>query len=196
MKRAGRPRAASCEMIEEAASQLFLEQGYAATSISDITARAGIGRATFFNYFGSKSDLLWSTFDAIFASLPERLVAASGAGTTAGETARAALATLAAALPPENIALAYGNAGPMGLRDELRLAAAQRIGVIGAALAEFAEARGLDPVRAEVGGVAYAGALIAAVKAWSRAPAGARNLPEILAEALRPVVGALDSEDR
>ena len=62
--RAGRPRASSRETLAEAASELFLEQGYEATSIADITQRAGVSRSSFFNYFSSKSDVLWSGLDA------------------------------------------------------------------------------------------------------------------------------------
>lgn len=62
-RRAGRPRAASREILEEAACELFLERGYDATSVADITSRAGVSRSTFFNYVESKSDLLWARFD-------------------------------------------------------------------------------------------------------------------------------------
>ncbi len=51
-------------MLSEAACELFLEQGYDATSVSDITRRAGVSRSSFFNYFSAKSDVLWSGFDA------------------------------------------------------------------------------------------------------------------------------------
>ena len=49
MAQVGRPRASSKDVLEEAASELFLEKGYLATSIDDIAQRAGVSRATFFN---------------------------------------------------------------------------------------------------------------------------------------------------
>jgi len=61
--RAGRPKASSRETLAEAACELFLERGYEATSIADITQRAGVSRSSFFNYFTSKSDVLWSGID-------------------------------------------------------------------------------------------------------------------------------------
>ncbi|MGQ3198856.1 TetR/AcrR family transcriptional regulator, partial [Microbacterium aurantiacum] len=69
----GRPRASSPEMIAEAATELFLEQGYAATSVADIAARAGVSRSSFFNYFSSKSAILWADLDARIDELETRL---------------------------------------------------------------------------------------------------------------------------
>jgi AcrR family transcriptional regulator len=60
---AGRPRRSSRATLEEAAAELFLENTYAATTIEQIAQRAGVSRATFFNYFASKADLLWAGLD-------------------------------------------------------------------------------------------------------------------------------------
>ncbi|MGB3376768.1 MAG: helix-turn-helix domain-containing protein, partial [Microbacterium sp.] len=87
--RAGRPRASSRETLAEAACELFLEQGYDDTSIVDITRRAGVSRSSFFNYFSSKSDVLWSGLDARIAVAS---VALAALGTDAdGRSVRAAL---------------------------------------------------------------------------------------------------------
>ncbi|GAA2172851.1 hypothetical protein GCM10009846_12390 [Agrococcus versicolor] len=59
----GRPRSTSVSDLEEAAVELFLEQGYESTSIDDIARRAGISRSAFFGYVGAKSDLLWHDVD-------------------------------------------------------------------------------------------------------------------------------------
>ena len=64
-----RPRASSRETLAEAACELFLEQGFEATSIADITTRAGVSRSSFFNYFASKSDILWSGLDERIADV-------------------------------------------------------------------------------------------------------------------------------
>ena len=191
---AGRPRASSREILEEAAGELFLERGYAATSVADITARAGVSRNTFFNYFGAKSDLLWSTFDAAVSSLPDALTEAAAAETRelgVGEAVRAALRHVARDLAPGNVALAFMQAEPMGLTDELRRAAAVRASDVAGVLATFAQAHGVDPLRAEVAGAAYAGALVAAVRAWSRAGAPRTSLLDVLDAALEPVRDAL-----
>ena len=69
----GRPRALTRATLEEAASELFLEQGYPATSIDDIARRAGISRATFFNYFPQKSDVLFTAIDDALVNLEDRV---------------------------------------------------------------------------------------------------------------------------
>ncbi|WP_181832926.1 TetR/AcrR family transcriptional regulator [Bosea caraganae] len=70
------------EAILDAARALFLEKGFAATSIDDIVARAGGSKATIYNLFGDKAGLfraLISRFTedfletVVFADLPETL---------------------------------------------------------------------------------------------------------------------------
>ncbi len=44
--------------ILDAAAALFFAQGYEETSLSDIAAYVGIGRTTFYDYFGDKEEVL------------------------------------------------------------------------------------------------------------------------------------------
>src|SRR3954464_15108489 len=69
----GRPRRSSRETLQDAATELFLEQGYEKTTVDEIARRAGVARATFFNYFPAKGDLLWADLDPIIAALPDVL---------------------------------------------------------------------------------------------------------------------------
>jgi AcrR family transcriptional regulator len=184
-------------MLEEAAGELFLERGYAATSVADITQRAGVSRSTFFNYFPAKSDLLWAAFDERVTALRTSLTADPTARRpaadtpTAGSVVAGALAALATDLPAEHVALAFTQADTMGLGDDLRLAAARRTADLGAALAGYAAGRGVEPLHARVAGAAWAGALVAAVEAWAHAGAERTRLPDLLGSALAPVRGAL-----
>src|SRR5579862_889112 len=57
-------------VIVEAASQLFLEHGYHATSIGRIASEAGVAVQTIYNAVGSKRDLLSRVLD--FAAAGER----------------------------------------------------------------------------------------------------------------------------
>lgn len=57
--RSGRPAATSRAEIAAAAEELFATQGFAATSVTEIAAAAGIGRRTFFAYFLSKAEAFW-----------------------------------------------------------------------------------------------------------------------------------------
>lgn len=59
---AGRPPATSAEHLERVALELFSRDGFDATSVESIAATAGIGRRTFFRYYGSKNDVVWGDF--------------------------------------------------------------------------------------------------------------------------------------
>jgi AcrR family transcriptional regulator len=66
------------EAVIAAAGRLFSDQGYAATSIDDIAAAAGVSRATVFTSVGGKTKLLKTALDVAIVgdddpvSLPER----------------------------------------------------------------------------------------------------------------------------
>lgn len=158
---AGRPRASSRDTIEEAAAELFLEQSYAGTTIDEIAQRAGVSRATFFNYFQSKSDLLWIDADHAIERLEERLAD--------GDTVIAAVAAVAAEVGPERVPLAVTQSDVMGTADELVASGLARVarvaGLIRNALASEQENewRGLElSVRANT----LAGAIVAAWGDW------------------------------
>ncbi|MCX7289956.1 TetR/AcrR family transcriptional regulator [Janthinobacterium sp.] len=57
-----RPRTKPAEVrldeLMAAAEQLFLDQGVEATTVSDITALAGVAKGTFYHYFPSKHEIL------------------------------------------------------------------------------------------------------------------------------------------
>lgn len=48
------------ERLERAALELFAEQGFAATTVPEITARAGLTTRTFFRHFTDKREVLFS----------------------------------------------------------------------------------------------------------------------------------------
>lgn len=179
----GRPRASSRDVLAEAACELFLEQGYGATSVSDITRRAGVSRSSFFNYFPSKADVLWGGFDERVAALAERL----GEEFSAGDVdtgIRAALASMADGFAPDSLALALTNAQQMGLDEELEREASVRQSRIARLLADRMRRAGVDELRAAVVGSAYGGAVLAAVEEWARQGAGRVELGEVLVRAL------------
>ncbi|MCU1542417.1 MAG: transcriptional regulator [Microbacteriaceae bacterium] len=47
----------------------MLRDGYESVSVDAIATAAGIGRTTFFRYFGSKPGVIWAPFDATIESL-------------------------------------------------------------------------------------------------------------------------------
>jgi len=179
--RAGRPKASSRENIAEAACELFLEQGYEQTSIVDIANRAGVSRSSFFNYFASKSDVLWAGLDERLAAFEDRL--AGDEGTDAAAAVRREAEAIAADFTPDSLALGIVNAAAMGIAAEYeRDAALRRSRVARAAAARFARG-GADRIRAEVAGAAWGGAVLAAIEAWAHDGAGRTSLSHFLSRA-------------
>lgn len=183
--RAGRPKASSRETLAEAACELFLERGYDATSVADITQRAGVSRSSFFNYFTSKSDVLWSGVD-------ERIKGATtaldqlGAEAT-GDAVRSILRLIVRDFEPDPLALALRNSAAMGLEDELVRDTGLRLARISAAVSGAAHASGVDVVRADILGAAHAAAVLSSLRMWAEHGAG-RGTPEaVLLDALRTI---------
>jgi len=61
----------------EAGRTLFLSKGVAATSLEDITSRAGVSKGLFYLYFQSKDDLLQALQDQFSVELAGRIRAAT-----------------------------------------------------------------------------------------------------------------------
>ena len=70
--------------LESAALELFAEQGYAATTVPQITARAGLTTRTFFRHFTDKREVLFLR-DREFPAVVATVLAAAPAGLTALE---------------------------------------------------------------------------------------------------------------
>ena len=68
-----RKKRARRERIYEAARQLFLEQGYAATTVEQIADAADVAQTTFFNHFQSKDAVLREMTGEISAHLEAML---------------------------------------------------------------------------------------------------------------------------
>ncbi|QFG00701.1 TetR/AcrR family transcriptional regulator [Psychrobacillus glaciei] len=55
--------------VIDKAHELFIEQGYHATSIQDILDHSGISKGSFYNYFSSKSELFKAVFNLILENM-------------------------------------------------------------------------------------------------------------------------------
>lgn len=82
--RGGRPAVTTPHELAKVAQRLFVESGFEATSVDDIARAAGIGRRTFFRYFPTKADTLFSDSPAELDRLRSGLAA-----TAPGEPYRA-----------------------------------------------------------------------------------------------------------
>jgi AcrR family transcriptional regulator len=161
----GRPPAASRTMVQEAAFELFLEQGYAGTRVEDIARRCGVSRATFFNYFTGKGDVFWLDLDEGLAALAERLETAQDGEPL--ETARQALLGAAEVFGADRVPWALTHHDIIGATVELQSAALGRLGEAAGRLADHLARRGTP----QSGAAAYAllAATVAAARDWAAA---------------------------
>ena len=60
--------------LTEAALSLFVEQGYDATTTAQIADAAEVSSSTFFKYFPTKADVVFSLFDAVIESADGRVL--------------------------------------------------------------------------------------------------------------------------
>jgi len=74
-QRLGRQPATSVAELSHIGLELFIRNGFDATTVDEIADAAGIGRRTFFRYFPSKNDLPWGDFDRLIAGMHAYLMA-------------------------------------------------------------------------------------------------------------------------
>lgn len=157
-------------MLEEAAAELFLEQGYARTTVEEIARRAGVSRNTFFNYFPVKSDLLWVDVDAGLAELP-RALKRCPEGVPVTDAVRQALHEVAAGFGPGRVPWALTQAEVMGTRAPLEASALSRFVTHGELLSRFVAAR-VGSARNDLACRSFAMAVLAAAAASAAVWAG------------------------
>jgi AcrR family transcriptional regulator len=185
----GRPRLSSCQILADAASELFLERTYAGTTIEDITQRAGVSRSTFFNYFSAKSDVLWLEVDASVIHLADALEAVPSDEPVMAAIRRGLLA-VAVEFGPGRVPWALTQCDLMATSSELESSALSRFLAQVKVLREFIAARlGLDrdDLLPQAIATAVIGAAVAAAAAWARAGVTRGALTPYVAEAISPV---------
>src|SRR5262245_4622678 len=97
-------RTARREQILAAATRAFARSGFAATSLDDVAAAAGVSRAILYRHFASKADLYRAAVERVYT----RLVAAVGAGDYTPESVEALIA--AAVEDPAGFRLLFQHA--------------------------------------------------------------------------------------
>lgn len=188
--RSGRPRESSRAMLEEAAADLFLENTYAGTTISQITTRAGVSRNTFFNYFSAKSDLLWVEIDKCLTALPEVLSAAP-AELPVTDAVRATLLTVAQGFGSAQVPWALTQLDLMVTGGELEASALSRFSLHAHTIGDFVSSRRGRAPGEDLPGQAFTVAVLAAAAAalatWARSGVSRGPLSPYVSTAVTPV---------
>lgn len=188
----GRPLASSQEMLQDAAFDLFLENTYAKTSIENITQRAGVSRATFFNYFSSKSDVFWVDLDRALARLGEELSARASVGSRsplAGlREVEEALLAVAAELGTDRVPFALTQYELVGSVHELQASAITRLSTQANIITAFLLDFGLPNPRARAAAYACMAAAISGAQEWASQGTNREPLQACIREAIEPVI--------
>ena len=175
--------------IERAALELFEQQGFAETTVPQITERAGLTTRTFFRHFADKREVLFA-FDTQLPGIVEGLMAAAPAGLSPMGVIRSALTTVATvnlADQREHLHLHRSIVqSDDGLRErELRkhsiLAEATRLGFL---------TRGTDELTATLGAHVATTAFTVSIDRWLDA-AAERSLESVLHDVLDGLEGLL-----
>lgn len=137
------------ERLVVAAVDLFVEQGYDATTVAQIADRAGVTKSTFFRHFPDKRELLVAGQETLSALLAE--------GITAAPAAAAPLAAVAVGLEracgemgPANRELGPRLKAAVAANAELRERDALKSVGMALAMTEALVARGVPPTTAHL----------------------------------------------
>lgn len=188
----GRPPAVSREMLQDAAFELFLEQGYENTTVEHIANRAGVGRSTFFNHFAAKSDVFWIELDDA-AEILERELARQMADTTVSaadglERVRRAITALGETWGPESVPFVLTQYSLIGSVHDLQSSAVARLTQHATLIGGFLEHSGQDADRARVIAFAVVAASVAAASNWARAGTARGPLSGYVDAAISPIL--------
>lgn len=186
--RPGRRPVSSRAAIEEAAGELFLEQSYSGTTIEHITTRAGVSRATFFNYFTAKSDVLWGDVDTLVDAVEVHL-REQPAALAPMDAVRAALLAAAGTVGADHIPLAVTQWEIMGAREELLTSAVVRFSRLAELVRDHLSTRVEPGQELVVSAASFAlvGALAAAAGLWAAQGTSRGPLVPVLEVAITPV---------
>ncbi|MFE6888398.1 TetR/AcrR family transcriptional regulator [Streptomyces sp. NPDC057694] len=177
----------SRERLVVAAVDLFTEQGYDATTVAQISERAGVTKSTFFRYFPDKRDLLVAGQETLSRLLVEGIAEApDGAGPL--EAVAAGLERASGAMGPQNRELAPRVKAAVAASTELQERDALKIVSIAAAMIAALEERG---VPGDVAAVAGELGVLAFKRGFAQWSEGERGACDELAKCVLECLGEL-----
>ncbi len=137
------------ERLVMAAVDLFTEQGYDATTIAEITERAGVTKSTFFRYFPDKRDILLAGQETL-SRLLAKGIAEAHAGATPLEAVAAGLERVSSAMGPMNRELGPRMKAAVAASAELQERDALKSVGLAAAMTSALAARGVPDATAHL----------------------------------------------
>jgi mycofactocin system transcriptional regulator len=184
--RAGRPPVTTRREIEQVALELFVRDGFDATTVDHIAEAAGISRRTFFRYYASKNDVVWGDFDAGLRAMEAEL-AACGDDVELWQGITDAVVGFNA-LPPEAVAAHRQRMALILHVPALQAHSTLRYAAWRGVVADFAATRlgvPIDSLPPQLVGHLALGAAVAAYEQWLQE--GTADLAQLLSAAFRSV---------
>jgi AcrR family transcriptional regulator len=180
------------ERLTLAALELFVDQGYDATTVAGITERAGLTKRTFFRHFADKREVLFAGQDALLRLFTEKIADAPAAAGPLDAVRAALEAAGEVAFVPERREFVRKRQSVVDANDSLRERELLKAAKLTAAMADALCARGVPDLvarlAAEVGNVAFTTAFVRWV-----APTCREEFPELVREVLEDLKKALSS---
>jgi AcrR family transcriptional regulator len=170
------------ERLVRAALDLFTEQGYDATTVSQIAERAGVTKMTFFRHFPDKREVLLAGQEIHSRILADAIAAAPGPATPV-QAVGAALDALAATFTDERREFAARLLPVIAAHSELRERSAFKHIGLTQAIGEALEKRGVPELTASLAAELGMRAFDRAFSQWAD-PASRQTLTDLTRQAL------------
>ena len=156
------------ERLEDAALDLFMENGYEETTVAQIADRAGMNRATFFRHFADKREVLFGGED-VLAGLFANGIRAAPAAATLTECLQAALAAVGVEMTPHRRAAAARRVLVLAANSELQERGLLKHARIAKSITAALRERGTDELTARLGAEVGMLAFSVALERWMEA---------------------------
>jgi AcrR family transcriptional regulator len=172
------------ERLVRAALELFTEQGYDATTVSEIAERAGgLTKMTFFRHFPDKREVLFAAGQEVHSRLMADAIAAAPDPATPLQAVAAALDAVTATFADDRREFAIRLLAVIAASSELRERAAFKRAGLTEAMAQALEKRGVPDLKASLAAELGIGAFYRAFGQWAD-PASQQTLTDLTRNAL------------
>lgn len=178
--------------LEQAALELYAEQGFEATTVAQIAERAGLTERTFFRYFGDKREVLFWGAGELREAL-ESAVREAPTGLAAMASAIMALERVADVVFEARRERVWQRQAIVSANNELQERELIKLAGLSATLASALQERGFASTEARLAAEAGIVVLKAAFERWLSVRAGEHSLADLIgstAAELRAVASA------
>jgi AcrR family transcriptional regulator len=174
------------ERLERAALALFVEQGYDATTVNQISERAGLTRSTFFRHFADKREVL-SGRQGMLADRFSTAIRDAPPTATIAACLAAALESAAPGFTTDRHDLAVQRLAIVAAHSELRERELLKLAGLGSAITDALRARGAEETTARLAAEIGVLAFTTTVARWAE-PESRRSYAEIAHKALNDLL--------